>query len=38
MTKGIGASATAASTGFTASITPAAIRIVSADWSMKISP
>ena len=38
MTKGIGASATSASRGLTASITAAAIRIVSADWSMKISP
>ena len=37
-TNGTGASATAARLGFTASITAAAIRIVSADWRMKTRP
>jgi hypothetical protein len=38
ITNGVGASVTAASPGFTAIITPAAIRIVSADCAMKMSP
>jgi tetrahydromethanopterin S-methyltransferase subunit D len=38
ITKGNGASATSASDGFTAIITAAAMRIVSADCSMKMRP